>query len=297
MIKGKIGIVIVNYNGKNYQNEALRSITESSYQNFEIVVVDSGSNDDSIVSAKEEFPQVHYLIQDENVGVAKGNNIGIEYSINQLDAEYVLLINNDIVIEKNTIEILVNNADNATVTVPKIYYYDPSNVLWFGGGKLSWRKAEGIHIGIDKKDCELYNKMEYIDYSPTCCMLLHRDIIQHVGKIDELMFMYFDDTDLCVRLIENGYRIAYVPSALLWHKVSSSSGGGYSKVFVYYNYRNKLYFMDKHKEKILFPAKLYTVLKMVVKFLISPIYKKNDKYLLKAWKDYKNKKMGRCDEL
>lgn len=78
---GLIGIVIVNYNGEKYQNDALRTIYASSYQNFEVIVVDSASKDRSIEIAKKEYPQVHYLLQSENVGVAKGNNIGIRYAI------------------------------------------------------------------------------------------------------------------------------------------------------------------------------------------------------------------------
>ena len=79
MESGKIGIVIVNYNGEKYQNDALKTIYDSSYTNLEVVIVDSGSKDRSIELAKEEYPQAHYLLQNDNVGVAKGNNIGIKY--------------------------------------------------------------------------------------------------------------------------------------------------------------------------------------------------------------------------
>ncbi len=110
--------------------------------------------------------------------------------------------------------------------------------------------------------------------------------------------MYFDDTDLCVRLNENGYKILYVPSAFMWHKVSSSGGGMDSKVYVYYNFRNKFYFMNKYKERLQFPARIfYLYKKLLAKFILSPVYKKNDKYIYKAWVDYKHGRMGRCDNL
>lgn len=297
MIKGKIGVVIVNYNGASYQNAALKTIYESSYTNYEVIIVDSASKDDSIELAKREYPQAHYLLQGENVGVAKGNNIGIKYAIEELDTEYVLLINNDIELDTHTFEYLVERADNRTITVPKIYYYEPHDMLWFAGGEMYWNRGESGHIGNFEIDKGQYNEEHVVGYSPTCCMLIHRDVFEKIGYIDETVFMYFDDTDLCVRMNDAGFKILYVPSAVMWHKVSSSGGGMDSKVYVYYNFRNKFYFMDKYKERLLFPAKLFTYTKLLAKFLLSPVYKKNDRYILKAWQDYRHGRMGRCDNL
>lgn len=297
MIKGKIGIVIVNYNGANYQNDALRTIYVSTYKNFEVIIVDSASKDNSIELARNEYPQIHFLLQDENVGVAKGNNIGIRYAIDELDSEYVLLINNDIELDEHVLERLIEKADEATITVPKIYYYEPHDMLWFAGGNMYWNKGESGHIGNFETDHGQYDNEKIIEYSPTCCMLIHRDVFDKIGYIDETVFMYFDDTDLCVRMNDAGYKIKYIPSAFMWHKVSSSGGGMDSKVYVYYNFRNKFYFMNKYKDRLQFPARLFTYTKLLAKFILSPVYKKNDKYILKAWHDYRAGKMGRCDNL
>lgn len=297
MKKGKIGVIIVNYNGANYQNDALKTIYGSTYKDIEVIIVDSASRDDSIVLAKNEYPQAHYLLQEENVGVAKGNNIGIKYAIETLDAEYVVLINNDIELDSKTFEELIAKADEKTITVPKIYYYEPNDMLWFAGGEMYWNKGESGHIGNFETDKGQYDKECVIGYAPTCCMLIHREVFKKIGYIDETVFMYFDDTDLCVRMNDAGYRILYVPTAKMWHKVSSSGGGMDSKVYVYYNFRNKFYFMDKYKHRLKFPAKLFTYTKLLAKFVLSPVYKKNDKYILKAWRDYKAGRMGRCDDL
>lgn len=297
MVKGKIGIVIVNYNGEAYQNEALRTIYEQTYDNFEVIIVDSDSHDDSIENAKKEFPQAHYLLQNENVGVAKGNNIGMKYAIEVLDTEYILLLNNDIELEKNTLEILYEKADDRTITVPQIYYYEPHDMIWFAGGEMYWNKGESGHIGNFEKEKGQYDEERIIGYAPTCCMLIHRNVIEKIGFEDEILFMYFDDTDLCVRMTDAGFIIRYIPAAKMWHKVSSSGGGMDSKVYVYYNFRNKFYFMDKYKGRLRFPARIFTYTKLSAKYILSPIYKKNDKYILKAWRDYKNGRMGRCDNL
>lgn len=293
----KIGIVIVNYNGAKYQNDALRTIFDSSYKNFEVVIVDSGSKDNSIDLAVKEFPQIHVLPQNENVGVAKGNNLGIKYAVDKLKADYVLLLNNDIEIDKACIEELVKSADLNTITVPKIYYYEPHDMLWFAGGDMYWNRGEARHFGNFETDRGQYDEEKIIGYAPTCCMLIHKEVFNKIGFEDELTFMYFDDTDLCVRITDGGFSIKYVPTAKLWHKVSSSGGGMDSKYYVYYNFRNKFYFMHKYQQRLIFPAVICTYLKLATKFLISPIYKKNDKYILKAWLDYKKGRMGRNDSL
>lgn len=296
MINGKIGIVIVNYNGAAYQNEALKTIFDSSYQNFEVIIVDSASSDNSICLAKEQFSNIHYIMESENVGVARGNNIGIRYAIEKLDVEYILLLNNDVELDKYTIERLIENASTQKIMVPKIYYYEPHDMLWFAGGEMYWNKGESGHIGNFETDKGQYDQERVIGYAPTCCMLIHREVFNKIGYIDERVFMYFDDTDLCVRMNDAGFKIVYIPSAFMWHKVSSSGGGMDSKVYVYYNFRNKFYFMDKYKERLEFPARIFTYTKLFAKFILSPVYKKNDKYILKAWKDYRHGRMGRCDK-
>ena len=296
-MEDKIGIVIVNYNGEKYQNDCLRTIYASSYKNIEVVIVDSGSKDMSIKKAQEAYPDVHYLLQGENIGVARGNNIGIQYAVNDLHVEYVLLLNNDIELDIETIHNLTAEASPNKIAVPKIYYYEPHNMLWFAGGRLVWKRGESEHWGNFETDLNQYNKKIEITYAPTCCMLIHKSVFEKVGYIDETVFMYFDDTDFCARAIDSGIQILYIPSAVLWHKVSSAGGGADSKIQVYYMTRNKLYYMNKHKEKLKFPAMPYTYIKFLLKFIISPFYKRNDKYILKALLDYRRGNMGRCDTL
>lgn len=295
-MKEKVGIVIVNYNGREYQNECIRSIYEMNYRNFEIIVVDSNSQDDSVKMLLEEFPNVTVLIQNENVGVARGNNIGIKYVIDH-GMEYTLLLNNDTVLDKNLLSNLLCKASEKTITVPKIYYYNPSNLLWFAGGNINWKKIETVHEKYRETESIEETTPRYITYSPTCCMLIHNSIFQNVGMIDENYFMYYDDTDFCVRLIENGVSILYVPEAKLWHKVSSSTGGEASPLKTYYISRNYFYFEKKFKYKTIITGRFYQKSKMFIKYVLSYFYKKQNKYIWNAYRDYRKGKMGRKDYL
>lgn len=289
-----VGIVIVNYNGAKYQNDCIKSIKEMNYENLLIVVVDSNSSDNSIELLQKEYQDVKVLQQPENCGVAKGNNIGIKYCLEN-NVDYIMLLNNDVVLDHKLIGTLLEHVDEKTVVVPKIYYYDPNDVLWYAGGKMLWNRGDAIHLGIHEKDCGQYNDLTYVDYAPTCCMLIHADIFRKVGFMDEKVFMYYDDTDFCVRLIDNGIKILYVPEAEMWHKVSSSVGGQNSKVQVYYMTRNGLYFRKKYKAKMQGIGNLYATLKNIVKFILYPVRHKNDKMILEGYLDYKHNKFGRKD--
>lgn len=292
----KVGIVIVNYNGDQYQNDCIESIYEMKYQNFEIIVVDSNSTDESIVHLRDRFPKIHIIEISENVGVARGNNIGISYGIG-IGCEYTLLLNNDVIVEKELLTTLINKASEKVITVPKIYYYEPKQLIWFGGGYMDWKMATGKHEGMGSIDKELFNREKYITYAPTCCMLIHNSCFTTVGFIDEKVFMYFDDTDLCVRLLDAGKKILYVPTAYMWHKVSSSTGGEKSKYQVYYMTRNHFYFMDKYKERIDRWSRYRVSIKNIVKYILAPIRCKNDSYIRMAYYDYKRMKLGRNDTL
>ena len=292
----KVGIVIVNYNGAQYQNAAFKSLYESSFKDFIVVVVDSASTDNSLELLEREYPQTVVLRQSENVGVAKGNNIGIEYCLS-LNTEYVLLMNNDIEMDSELLSILVSKANKDTITVPKIYYYKPDNMIWYAGGCFDWKRGNAPHIGIGEIDEGKYNEERFVEYSPTTCMLIHNSIFRKIGLIDEDYFMYYDDTDWCVRVIDSGYKILYVPTAVMWHKVSSASGGVGSKVKLYYIHRNHLYFLDKHRDHVLVTTRMRVYLRKLYLYCIGLVKHNNNRIVAKAYRDYKKGIKYRCDDL
>lgn len=292
----KVGIVIVNYNGAAYQNACIDSIYKMNNTDFEIIVVDSGSKDNSIELLEKEFPNVHVLKQNENVGVAKGNNIGIDFSLG-LQTEYTLLMNNDVEVDEMLLDNLLSVAEDDAVVVPKIYYYEPNDLLWFAGGDFIFNKGLTIHYGKKELDKGQYDDLKTIKYAPTCCMLIKNSIFSKVGKMDEKYFMYYDDTDFCLRLMENDIKIIYQPKAIMWHKVSSSTGGEDSPLSVYYNTRNRFYFVNKHSKMMPIRVKIYSMISNIVQYIIYPIRCKNDKYIRPAIIDYYKGNMGRKDLL
>ena len=286
----KVGIVLVNYNGEKFQNECIKTIRQMSYTNYEIIIVDNNSKDNSISKAKSEFNDLVIIETGENYGVAKGNNIGIQEAIKR-KCEYVLLLNNDTEVDKDMLSNMVKKASKDVMVTCKMYYFEPKNVIWCAGGKINWKRATTIHFGDGEIDRGQFDESKYVEYTPTCCLLIHRSIFDRVGLMDEKYFMYYDDTDFLARCNKLNLKTWYESSAKLWHKVSSSSGGSLSNISIYYGDRNRLYFINKHyKNKVSVTAFFY--FSRYIKWL-----KNRDlvKISRKAICDYRNNNMYRQD--
>ncbi|OPX50363.1 glycosyltransferase family 2 protein [Clostridium thermobutyricum] len=289
-MKPKIGIVLVNYNGEKFQNECIESIKSMDYKNYEIIVVDNASTDKSVEKLLESFSDIHLIRESVNKGIAEGNNIGIKKAI-QLDCEYILLLNNDTEVDKYMLTNMLNKANERTLVTCKMFYFDEKNKIWFAGGEILWGKGTTKHYGIDEYDTDRFNKSKYVEYSPTCSLLIHRNVFEDIGFMDEKYFLYFDDTDFIARANNKGYKIWYEASAKLWHKVSSSSGGNNSKLYNYYINRNRIYFINKFCNKRILPKMYFWTSRKIL--ILKHKLKKDgvDVIIKEAIKDYKMNNM------
>lgn len=270
MVDKTIGIVTVLYNSETVLDDFFRTLAKQSFKNFILYVVDNKSPDNSLSKAKQlaklfDFKTV-FIENPQNDGVAKGNNLGIKKALED-GCEYVLLSNNDVVFYEDTIEKLFLSSEQKEikVVVPKILIYDNKNI-WFAGGEFNLKTFRVKHIGIDCPDNEIYNKEKFITYSPTCVMLIHKEVFEKVGFMDEKYFVYWDDTDFVYRLQKNGLKILYTPTSCLEHKESVCTGNR-SDFFYKYIYRNREYFINKFARYKLWMhlidfIYLYTVMKL-----------------------------------
>ena len=192
-----IGIILLNYCNYELTVDCIESIKKSTQKNIKIYVIDNASPDQS-GSKLKKIKNICFIQSDMNLGFAGGNNIGIKKALDD-GCEYVMLLNNDTVISNDMIEKLVKKASHNTVTVPKMYYFDVNgekDVIWYAGGWIKYKSADGLHIGGGKKDSEEFNKEELVSFATGCCMLIHKDILKQVGMLREEYFMYCEDTDL-----------------------------------------------------------------------------------------------------
>jgi GT2 family glycosyltransferase len=280
----KIGIVTVTFNSEDVIDGFLKSVLKQRYQNFNLYIVDNDSKDNTLSKVKSilEDERVKILENRENLGVAAGNNQGIKEALSD-HCDLILLVNNDVEFDSEVFNILVESLDkeSSDIVVPKIMYYDNPQKIWFAGGKfLDKITFFSDHIGTDQEDSDIYNHIKKIDYAPTCCMLLKKTVLDKVGVMDEKYFVYFDDVDFCLRVKKQNVIMSYIPTAKIYHKVGSLTGGEVSDFTLYYGSRNRVYFLKKHAHKIIWMFWLIQKqLRFLFAFLVLGKYRANQ-YLI-----------------
>ena len=281
----KIGVVIVNYNGEKFQNDCIRSILNSSYDDFLIFIVDNCSTDHSMEKLNEfNDERIIKIFEDENKGVAEGNNIGIKASIKH-GCNATLLLNNDTEIQINTLEILAERLREYSVVTPEIRYWNSSKI-WYLGGSFDKMRGRQKDWNIGKDISELTDIHNFTcSYAPSCCLAIKNDVFKKIGYIDEKYFLYYDDTDFCLRMSKAMIQIYVTRDTYIFHKVSLSTGDG-SPMQTYYLTRNRLYFLDKYKRYFYVFTKSLLMINLKIKILLKY---KNYLYIKKGILDYKNK--------
>jgi GT2 family glycosyltransferase len=245
----KIGVVTVTYNSGDVIDEFMESMLKQTHQNYRLYIIDNASSDDTLTKLfKYNDSHIFIVPNKDNLGVAAGNNQGINASLRN-NCDYVLLINNDTAFEPELIAKLISGLCqlDCEMIVPKMMYYEDSELIWCAGGYFIPCKAHaGKHYGIDEKDSGQYDKSKQITYSPTCCILIKKKVFDLIGYMDEQYFVYYDDTDFCFRAMKAGLKFYYFPNAVMFHKVSSLTGGVESPFTMRYMIRNRVYFIRKH---------------------------------------------------
>lgn len=247
----RIGIVTVLYNSDDVLPGFFSSLASQQGISYRLYVIDNSPNDSgtriSEQTAKSLGIDAVCIFNNENVGVAKGNNQGIELALKD-GCTQILLANNDTEFSPTTIfelwQDMVENGEHAST--PKLMYYDMPDILWYAGGHINPWTMRTPHYGLNEKDVGQFNKKCHVNYAPTCFMLINSEIFEKVGRMDERYFVYSDDTDFVWRMNILGFQIVYNPSAVVLHKVSASTGGASSPFTQYYSNRNRVFFIRKN---------------------------------------------------
>jgi hypothetical protein len=160
-----------------------------------------------------------------------------------------MLLNNDVLADPALLEKLLAALDErpeAGAAAPLIYFAPPSGTIWYAGGRCTPWLAHSSHRGLREPDRGRYRSLEETGYLTGCCLLARAEVWRKVGFLDERYFIYAEDADWCLRARAAGYRLLFVPTARLWHRVSASSGGAMSPWKVYQRLRANLTLWSRH---------------------------------------------------
>jgi GT2 family glycosyltransferase len=221
-----ITAIILNWNRREDTLACIASLYACGYPHLSIMLVDQASRDETSEAVAERFAGVEIIQSGGNLGFSRGMNLGIRHALDA-EAENVLLLNNDTIVQPAMLERLTAHIGAGVgILAPAIFYADAPHRIWSTGGGMNSAlfeitgnhgREEGLPPGpIDR------------DFVTGCAMLIPRHLFENVGLFDERFFMYYEDMDFCLRVRAAGYRIVLVPNAVLWHRVSQSSGGANS---------------------------------------------------------------------
>jgi len=259
-----VSIIIINYNSKQDTLDCLNSLKniKSTGFKYDIIVVDNASMEVFELPKGLQSENVQVIRSEANKGFTGGNNMGIYYAVEKFNSDFVLLLNNDTTVDENFLKEMVRTAQadpKVGMVGSKIYFskgrefhkdsYDKSefgHILWYAGGSIDWNHLAAFHRGVDEVDLGQFDTQTESDFATGCSVLVKREILEKVGTFDKRFFLYLEDVDWSVRVTNAGYKIAFCPTSIVFHKNAGSTGGSGSKTHDYYQTRNKLLFAFKH---------------------------------------------------
>jgi len=269
-----VSIVIVNWNGRKYLAACLKSLFNQTYKDFNVILVDNNSTDDSVNFVKGNFPQVKVIECRKNYGFAEGNNIGIREAMQNAETKYIMTINNDTIIDNKYLETLVSfmeSSPKAGSSVGKILMIDDKRRIDSAGDFILRKNYKIVNRGKFEIDKGQYNKIEEVISTCSAGAIYRRKMLSEI-KIDNEyfdrdFFAYNEDVDIALRARLMGWEFFYLPTAVMYHHGAATISKislGYRE---YLSRRNRLYVVLKNLS-----------INQLLKFLIKYIFPLNKRY-------------------
>ncbi|MBI3963194.1 MAG: glycosyltransferase family 2 protein [Deinococcus sp.] len=243
-------MVIPTYNRRTDVLECLASVYAQDYPNFEVIVVDNGSEDGTYQAIQERFPAAQVVREERNCGVTGGRNRGLE----QARGDFILFLDHDTLADPGMLRALVQVAQahpKAGIIGPKIYVYEEPDRIYSVGHQVSL--VSGRVLGYGGLDRGQFEQVVEIASTPTA-IFVRKAVVETIGGFDDLYFATYEDADFCQRARRAGFKILLAPQAKLWTKIHRPSDAplalqriGLVNVWrTHFISRNKIIFMRRH---------------------------------------------------
>jgi len=252
MITPKVLVLILSYNGKRWLEGCLPTVLAMDYPNFETVVIDNGSSDDTQTLLRNTFPTVSVVTLQPNRGYAGGFNAGLGYAAEH-GAEFFLIMNNDTEIDRHALTALVvlaSTRERAGFVTGKVYFHDRRDTFQSVGKKEDRITWVGSHIGYEEKDTGQYDETAERIFVDDIYTLVSRKMYDEIGGYDPQFYLHCEEFDWQLRAKKAGWKIYYTPSAKLWHHGSVTTGGVGSAINNYFLERSRITAIAKHGDAI-----------------------------------------------
>ena len=207
-------IIVVNFNGGSKLVECVESVFRFT-SDFELILVDNSSADDSVARVATGFPEVIILRNAANIGFARANNVAIR----KAKGRWIVLLNPDTKVTKNWLDNLVKCADSSDdigMVQPKLLRMD-GKTLDSAGHVFDFRTCFARDRGSGQIDGRQYDVAEEVEGCSFACTAIRREVISKIGLLDEKMLLFYDDTDFSIRARIAGWKLYYCPGSIVFH--------------------------------------------------------------------------------
>lgn len=246
----KVAIVILNWNGQKHLEKFLPSVLASTYKNYEVVVADNGSIDNSVLFLEKFYPGIKIILLEKNLGFAKGYNEALK----KTEADYYVILNSDVEVQPGwlqpAIELLEMDKQNAACQ-PKLLSYKNKTVLEYAGGAGGWLDAFGYPFArgrifdVCEEDHGQYDEQQQIFWVSGAAMIVRSSVFHEMKGFDEYFFAHQEEIDLCWRMQLAGYKLFSCPTSVVYHVGGGTLPRG-NTLKTYLNFRNNQIMLYKN---------------------------------------------------
>ena len=246
----KVAIVILNWNGRKYLEQFLPSVSTTVYSNYEIIVIDNCSSDDSVLFLEKNYPSITIMRFSRNYGFAKGYNEALK----QVNADYYMLLNSDVEVNPTWLQPMVSLMElDKTIAAcqPKVLSYNNKNLFEYAGAAGGWMDefgypfAKGRVFDVCEEDRGQYDDASLIFWVSGAAMFIRSSVFHEVKGFDEYFFAHQEEIDLCWRIQLAGYKLSSCPASVVYHVGGGTLPRGNTRK-TYLNFRNNQIMLAKN---------------------------------------------------
>ncbi len=264
----RVVIVILNYCRWRETSDCIQSLRQCRYPNFEILIVDNASKDDSVEQLRKAFPAVEIVQATRNCGYTGGVNVGIRAALKN-DPSFILLLNEDTIVTPNFLSELVGamvDHPRAAAACGTIYHHPETARIWYAGGTLvPWRG-----LAVHSKSLPTHSEdgaaaARRVTFVTGCMTLIRVSALDIIGMKDERFFMSLEDIEHSARILKRGFDLLYVPRCVIYHRIPLRYESSFN---LYYSVRNRLLLISEaFSPPVRYIARIYFLCGILVKMM------------------------------